>query len=395
MSQVTSSQGDLGEVDELYRRWSASDPGRPGEWVRRKVQAYAAQQTAERAVRKTAHAEGPGSPVAAATHATKVAPAVAPVEKPQTGKKPWILPVAFGAVAAAVIVGIFVIPQHTAPSVTAPPPPPEPISASVAATRPVAQTAAPDSPPDSTAPDAPPPTSQASNPAVQSTPPPAEPQSPPTASPPPATVAPAPAPRALPAPKARVAHQGAPAPLPVVNDRQQNNTQASPPAAPAAVTAPPVSKPAPVVSDPAPVSPSPSAPVSVPDTQVASAPPPSAPPPAAPPVAAAAPPAPARVSAPAATEGPPEEFYRAAQSGDLGILRTVLGNNIDVNARDTKGRTALILAIQYGHIAAVKMLLARGADPNTMDSHGVTPLTEAHHRGNYEIIAAIDRSLRH
>jgi uncharacterized protein len=101
------------------------------------------------------------------------------------------------------------------------------------------------------------------------------------------------------------------------------------------------------------------------------------------------------VSTPAAQEGPPEELYRAAQSGDLGILRNVLGNNIDLNARDTKGRTALILAIQHGHVAAVKMLLAHGANPSMTDSHGVTPLTEAHNRGNYEIIAAIDRSLRH
>ena len=147
------------------------------------------------------------------------------------------------------------------------------------------------------------------------------------------------------------------------------------------------------------------------DTRVASAPPqaaavPLSAPPPAPPQAAAAPvsappPAPpaataAPVSAPAAAqEGPPEEFYRAAKSGDLGILRTDLDNNIDVNARDTQGHTALILAIQYGHAAAVKMLLARGANPNTTDSHGVTPLTAARIRSNFEIIAALDRSLRH
>ena len=101
------------------------------------------------------------------------------------------------------------------------------------------------------------------------------------------------------------------------------------------------------------------------------------------------------MSAPAAQDGPPDEFYRAAQSGDLGILRNVLDNNIDVNARDTRGRTALILAIQYGHVAAVKMLLAHGANASATDSHGVTPLAAAHNRGNYEIIAALDRSLRH
>ena len=71
MNEVSTSQGDLTEVDDLYRRLSARDPGRPGEWVRRKVQAYAAQQAAERAVRKTVKAEGPSAPVATPTPAPR------------------------------------------------------------------------------------------------------------------------------------------------------------------------------------------------------------------------------------------------------------------------------------------------------------------------------------
>jgi len=75
----------------------------------------------------------------------------------------------------------------------------------------------------------------------------------------------------------------------------------------------------------------------------------------------------------------------------MGILRTVLASNIDLNARDAQGRTALILAIQYGHVDAVKMLLDHGANPNTPDSHGVTPLAAAHTKGNYQIITALKR----
>ena len=75
----------------------------------------------------------------------------------------------------------------------------------------------------------------------------------------------------------------------------------------------------------------------------------------------------------------------------MGILRTVLASNIDLNARDAQGRTALILAIQYGHVDAVKMLLDHGANPNTADSHGLTPLAAAHNRGNYQILAALAR----
>ena len=54
MSKVPPTTDELGDVDQLYRRLSAQDAGRPGEWVRRKVQAYAAQQAAERAVRSNA-----------------------------------------------------------------------------------------------------------------------------------------------------------------------------------------------------------------------------------------------------------------------------------------------------------------------------------------------------
>ena len=57
MSNVPPSQEQLSEVDHLYRRLSALDPGHPGEWVRRKVQAYAAQQAAERAVRASAKSQ--------------------------------------------------------------------------------------------------------------------------------------------------------------------------------------------------------------------------------------------------------------------------------------------------------------------------------------------------
>jgi hypothetical protein len=106
MNEVTSSQDELSEVDNLYRRFSASDPGRPGEWVRRKVQAYAAQQAAERAVRESMKGREAASPVAAPAPAPKAAPAVpAPFEKKQSASKPWLIPAVAGAVVAAGVVG--------------------------------------------------------------------------------------------------------------------------------------------------------------------------------------------------------------------------------------------------------------------------------------------------
>src|SRR5262249_12967527 len=51
-AEAAPGQDDTHEVEQLYRRLSALDPGRPGEWVRRRVQAYSAQQAAERAIRE-------------------------------------------------------------------------------------------------------------------------------------------------------------------------------------------------------------------------------------------------------------------------------------------------------------------------------------------------------
>src|ERR1700744_1675938 len=90
MTEVTTPhKDDLAAVDELYRRLSARDAGRPGEGVRRKVQAYAAQQTAERALRdgnkvtSKAGADKP-APIAPAASASTAAPASAPKATPRS-----------------------------------------------------------------------------------------------------------------------------------------------------------------------------------------------------------------------------------------------------------------------------------------------------------------------
>src|SRR6201994_4898214 len=100
MNEVTSSQDELSEVDNLYRRLSALDPGRPGEWVRRKVQAYAAQQAAERALRANATAK---NATAKANTGSDTAPSrviSATSGRERAASNPWLLPVAIGAVVA-------------------------------------------------------------------------------------------------------------------------------------------------------------------------------------------------------------------------------------------------------------------------------------------------------
>ncbi len=73
----------------------------------------------------------------------------------------------------------------------------------------------------------------------------------------------------------------------------------------------------------------------------------------------------------------------------------MLDTNVDVNAYDAKGHTALILAIQRGRLDAVKLLLAHGASASKPDAHGATPMTAAYSRGSYEITQALQRSVRH
>ena len=76
-------------------------------------------------------------------------------------------------------------------------------------------------------------------------------------------------------------------------------------------------------------------------------------------------------------------------------LEAALAGNVDVNALDAKGQTALILAIQNNHVDIVRALLAHGANPNTADSRGFTPLRAARTRANFAILDALERNGRH
>ena len=387
---------DMSDVEQIYRRLSGVDAGRPGEWVRRKVQAYSAQQAAERSVRDSAKTREAVAPVAAAPAPTpKVAPAPVPkaaTPAPKQGaSKPWLLPV-IGAGVVVVLVAIFVVPSLKAPggSVATPPPPP----VSTPNPTPPPQAAQTPSVPE------PSPPAQSAEPAVaSSSPPAAAPASPPPA---PAQVA-----QSSEEPRAPVSAAPAPAATATAANEAHAQTQpktkvvahqpvASPPTPPVASTHTGPSAVAPTMpaasSTPAPSS----TPVAAPETRQASI----APPPAAsPPVAAAPPlPAPTPVSTPAAAAHalpPPDDFFRAAETGDMGRVREVLDSNVDLNAFDAKGRTALILAIGRGHADVVKALLAKGADANKVDSHGMTPKAAAHSRGNFEIISLIDKATKH
>jgi ankyrin repeat protein len=76
-------------------------------------------------------------------------------------------------------------------------------------------------------------------------------------------------------------------------------------------------------------------------------------------------------------------------------LQAALAGNVDVDALNADGQTALILAIQHNHVAIVRALLAYGANPNTPNSRGYTPIRAARIRGNSAILMALERNGRH
>ena len=76
------------------------------------------------------------------------------------------------------------------------------------------------------------------------------------------------------------------------------------------------------------------------------------------------------------------EFARAAENGDVGELKKLLGNGVDVNEKPTKGMSALMLAAEKNHLDAVKFLLRKGADPKAKDLDSMTTLHIAALNGN-------------
>lgn len=98
-----------------------------------------------------------------------------------------------------------------------------------------------------------------------------------------------------------------------------------------------------------------------------------------------------RAAAPVPQE-PAAELRRAAQTGDVATLQSLLGKQPVIDARDDDGRTALMLATLHGQAAAVDALLARGADPNAADARGMTPLQAAVAGNQPAIVTALQRA---
>ncbi|SRR5579883_372199 len=73
------------------------------------------------------------------------------------------------------------------------------------------------------------------------------------------------------------------------------------------------------------------------------------------------------------------KLHRAAEAGDLNLVRALLNQGCPVNAFDELGKTPLHYAVLGEHFAVIESLLRFGADVNAHDERviGNTPLGEA------------------
>jgi len=85
-------------------------------------------------------------------------------------------------------------------------------------------------------------------------------------------------------------------------------------------------------------------------------------------------------------------YFDAARSGHQAMLAEFIGAGYDLDVRDEKGYTALILAAYHGHAAAVEQLLAAGADPCAQDNRGNTALMGAIFKGELAIAQRLLRA---
>src|SRR5437764_9373486 len=92
-------------------------------------------------------------------------------------------------------------------------------------------------------------------------------------------------------------------------------------------------------------------------------------------------------------------FLRAAQSGDITLMRRLLEDGADANIATTNNTTPLMVAAGIGwvegvtteqgakeNLETVRLLLELGADVNAVDGDGRTALHGAAHKGRNEIV---------
>ncbi|MDP6555133.1 MAG: protein kinase [Pirellulaceae bacterium] len=82
-------------------------------------------------------------------------------------------------------------------------------------------------------------------------------------------------------------------------------------------------------------------------------------------------------------------LMRAATTGQIGAIRRLLAEGVDVNDKDADGRTALMTASTEGQVSTALALIVMGANPNEKDNEGLTALMYAAAARQTDLIAAL------
>ena len=75
--------------------------------------------------------------------------------------------------------------------------------------------------------------------------------------------------------------------------------------------------------------------------------------------------------------GPSVNIHKAAEEGNISIIKQYLDDGWDVDANDSFDRTPLHRAAYSGQKEVAKLLIAKGADVNAKNDKGKTPLLSA------------------
>jgi ankyrin repeat protein len=81
----------------------------------------------------------------------------------------------------------------------------------------------------------------------------------------------------------------------------------------------------------------------------------------------------------------PKAAAELARQGETGALTTTLQQGLDIDLRDPKGNTLLMIAAYQGRAETVAMLLKAGAQVDLRNDKGQTPLGGVAFKGHVEI----------